>query len=96
MVFTLNQNTLTRITIAAVIGIIVIGALIGLQVAGVFGERSAPPCPERKHHRISPRLCLRRGRRKDTALNWTYRDRSFDYRRHHKRHLHCVQVAERG
>ncbi|MFA5614218.1 MAG: hypothetical protein WC993_07095, partial [Methanoculleus sp.] len=80
MVFTLNQNTLTRITIAAVIGIIVIGALIGLQVAGVFGERSAPPVPgEETSPDFTPPSASEEEDEKILALNWTYRDRSFEY-----------------
>ena len=80
MVFTLNQNTLTRITIAAVIGIIVIGVLIGLQVAGVFGERSAPPEPgEETPPVLTPPPTSAEEDEKILALNWTYRDRSFEY-----------------
>lgn len=80
MVFTLNQNTLTRITIAAVIGIIVIGALIGLQVAGVFGERSAPPVPgEETSPDFTPPSASEEEDEKILALNWIYRDRSFEY-----------------
>jgi len=45
MVRTIDQAFLSRITIIIIIGIAIVGALIGLKIAGVFGEESTPVVP---------------------------------------------------
>lgn len=79
MVFTLNQSILTKITIVVVIGIVVVGALIGLRVAGVFGEGGAPFTPGETPPDLTPPPVAEGEDEKILELNWTYRDRSFAY-----------------
>jgi hypothetical protein len=82
MVFTINQDILTKLTIVAVIGIVVVGALIVLQVAGVFGDGDTPLEPGETPPVPTPPFETPPSQAEDEKtlmLNWTYRDRPFSY-----------------
>jgi len=85
MVRTIDQTFLSRITIVIIIGIVIVGALIGLRVAGVFGEESTPAVPgaDDDRGRADMRNASQTGAEspdeRTLMLNWTYRDRPFAY-----------------
>ncbi len=86
MVRTIDQKFLARLTVFIVIGIVVVSLLIGLQVAGVFGERGTPEStgiaagPEDVSPTLAPSgSAAQEVDERTLTLNWTYRDRQFSY-----------------
>ncbi|WP_067050616.1 hypothetical protein [Methanofollis ethanolicus] len=91
MVHTIDQTLLTRLTIAIIIGIVIVSALIGLRVMGVLEEGSTPTVPGADSdgdstdiRSTSPtpspsRTGAKNSDERTLTLNWTYRDRQFVY-----------------
>lgn len=93
MALEINQDLLSRISLAIVIGIVIVGALIGLKVAGFLGGDEAPSVSGGKDSlpgatessatirstSSSSKQAADDTGNKEITIDWDYKDRSFSY-----------------